>query len=64
MQYCGLPSDRFIALCMVEQMWNNFAVSLCRLMQRAQVILLDAPIPTRRRIYVALHGALSKGAPG
>ena len=54
-------SDRFIALCTVEQMWNNFAGSLCRLMQRAQVILLDAPIPTRRRIHIALHGALSKG---
>jgi hypothetical protein len=47
--------DRFVALSTVEQMWNTFAGSLCRLMNHAQVVLLDAPITSRRSVHAALH---------
>jgi hypothetical protein len=47
--------DRFITLCSVEQMWNTFAGALCRLMEHAEVVLLDAPTPVRRAAYTAVH---------
>ena len=47
--------DCFITLASVEQSWSTFANSLCRLIQRAQVVLLDAPMQARRLVHTMIH---------
>ena len=47
--------NQFVTLSSVEHAWSDFAGNLCRLVQSAEVVLLDAPIPVRRLVHTALH---------
>ena len=54
-------NERYIALSLVEQTWSSFAGALCKLMKHAEVVLLDAPVPVRRRVHLGIQGLLEDG---